>query len=602
VVGDRGYEGDPGYLAHLGAAARADRWDERRPARGSVAADTGGFDVTDRATPTPPGADDGTDDATAGVARRLQGRLDRHLALLDRLRAGELLPGAADLAELADTAHRMRRDTESLLLLAGRDPGTDDERELADLLADAAAATEEPRRVDVGAAPAARIAPGAAVEVAHVLTELLDQATAAHPGARIALGGRLESGDDVRTGQNRAATIEVHVDGAVRHDPDVLGARRAGAAADAISRGSRHGIVLRRPAGTPLGGSGPFASVHCPAAAVTVPAPPAPAPRRPTGPETFSSESFGSESFGSESFGSESFGAQPSYESFRSEPRRVEPPHFEPPHFEPLRVEPLRFEPLRVEPVRSASPPEPALPEPALPEPTLPARINGRDIPGDFLGHFPGDTPPDDRDGGIGGALGAPRGTNGSSAGEPAPPRPPLSSDEMPAYSPSSSSQIDELFGPLLDLPLEPIDDRYATPIFEAIASAWFLEGEPGAEPGGAPAVDWQTPEDDEWREAAARAARTEPAPTTATGLPRRRPGDQLVPPPRGNGPGGSRNGSSNGGPAGERTTADRVPDRVRDRLSTYQRGLEEGRHRAVGAEGVGAEGVGADSPEADDW
>jgi hypothetical protein len=157
--------------------------------------------------------------------------------------------------------------------------------------------------------------------------------------------------------------------------------------------------------------------------------------------------------------------------------------------------------------------------------------------------------------------------------------RPSLSFDDAPAYSPSSSSQVDELFGPLLDLPLEPIDDRYATPIFEAIASAWFREDESGGGPGRSDPLDWETPQDDEWREAAARAARSEPAPpTTSSGLPRRRPGDQLVPPPRSTENG--RNGAQHVNPP-----AERAPDRVRDRLSTYQRGLREGRHRAEGVE-----------------
>jgi hypothetical protein len=154
-----------------------------------------------------------------------------------------------------------------------------------------------------------------------------------------------------------------------------------------------------------------------------------------------------------------------------------------------------------------------------------------------------------------------------------------------PAFSPAPSSQVDELFGPLLDLPLEPIDDRYATPIFEAIASAWFREGdgdsgaERAADPQRGP-TDWETPQDTEWREAAARAARSEPIPTTATGLPRRRPGSQLVPPPR------SQSGLPSGG------SGERVPDRVRDRLSTYQRGLRQGRHRAPGEV----------APEPEDW
>jgi hypothetical protein len=172
-----------------------------------------------------------------------------------------------------------------------------------------------------------------------------------------------------------------------------------------------------------------------------------------------------------------------------------------------------------------------------------------------------------------------------ASAGlSPSAPSAPPSSLE-PTFSSASSSPVDELFGPLLDLAHDPADELVATPIFEAIASAWFRED--GTEGGGAQEgagsrngvatvdpPDWETPSDSEWRAAAARAARSEaeqaePLPLTATGLPRRRPGNQLVPPPRSHGPGP------------EQGPSERVPDRVRERLSTYQRGLRQGRHRA---------------------
>jgi hypothetical protein len=149
-----------------------------------------------------------------------------------------------------------------------------------------------------------------------------------------------------------------------------------------------------------------------------------------------------------------------------------------------------------------------------------------------------------------------------------------------PEYAPSAASGVDELFGPMMDLQYQAADDTEGTPIFEAIASAWFREDQNQNEsnadqPAGDP-LDWESPSDGEWREAAARVAQPEPLPSTPSGLPRRRPGNQLVPPPR------------------NRTTstaepAERVPDRVRDRLSTYQRGLRQGRHRAPG-------------PEADRW
>jgi hypothetical protein len=484
---DRGYEGDSGYLAHLESAAGADRWDPgpREPDRWDPGPRE--HDRWDTAPSVSGGTEPGTDDAAAGVARRLQARLDRHLWLLERLQAEQLYPEPPGLPELQDTARLMRRDTESLLLLSGHEPGVGGSgpRWLGDIVADAADAAEEPRLVDVRAAPDALVAPAAAVEFMHVLAELVDHIIAVYPGAVIELVSRIEPAADPRAG-GRGVTVDALVEGPARHDPDGLGGRRAAAVAEQLARCSRHGIALRRqPGGSPPAGSGLVASVHCPPAAVTV-----------------------------------------------EEPEPVAPP-----------------------------------------EPARPAFLNGSELPL------------------YGGTDHAAWGTKGFGSGIEAgngAGHPPPSFDESPTYTPSSSSQVDELFGPLIDLPLEPIDDRYATPIFEAIASAWFREDSTGGEPGRSDPLDWETPQDDEWREAAARAARSDPAPTTSTGLPRRRPGNQLVPPPRSTGQNGqnSQNGQNAGIPA------ERVPDRVRDRLSTYQRGLREGRHRAVGSEG----------PDPEDW
>ncbi len=512
---DRGYEGDSGYLAHLGSAAGSDRWSAgpREPGRRDT-------------VPSPSGGADIDSDAAAGVARRLQARLDRHLWLLERLQAEQLYPEPSGLPELQDTARRMRRDTESLLLLSGHEPGVRSSapRRLADLVADAAGAAEEPRRVDVRTAPAALVAPAAGVEFVHVLVELVDHVTAVYPGARVELVSRLEPPVGPRAG----ATVDVLVDGAARHDPDGLGGRRAAAAAEQLARRSRHGIALHRPpGGPPPTAPGLVASVHCPPAAVTVEEPAPLPPREPR----INGSAINSSALGSYNL-------------------------------------------------------------------DLGSKVNGdrnRDLNGDLNGDLSRDLNGDlsrDLSGNLGSGTGrAAGGLNGSGSSSNTEPRnravrPSLSFDETPTYSPSSSSQVDELFGPLLDLPLEPIDDRYATPIFEAIASAWFREDGSGGEPGRSDALDWETPQDDEWREAAARAARSEPIPTTSTGLPRRQPGNQLVPPPRRT----SKNGqNSQNGQNSEQNGSgppERVPDRVRDRLSTYQRGLREGRHRAPGSEG----------------
>jgi hypothetical protein len=540
---DRGYEGGSGYLGHLGSAAGPPRWDtgQGEPDRWGTAqgeADRWGTaqGEADRWGTAQGEADrwgtgqgeadrwgtgqgeadrwgtspvDRGNDVAAGVARRLQARLERHVWLLERLQAAQIYPEPPGLPELQETARRMRRDSESLLLLSGHAPGvrSTGPRRLADLVAEAAALAEEPRRVDVRSAPAVVVAPAAAAEFVHVLAELVDHVTAVYPGARIELVSRLDPPADPRAG----ATVDALVDGAARHDPEGLGGRRAAAAAEQLARCSRHGIVLRRPpGGPPPTGSGLVASVHCPPGAVTVEE----QVRLPP-PETRANGN-GLSSYDLDSGGWLGSGLGGGVNGFGG-------PHGASPSAEP---------------------------------------VNGTARPS-----FPFDETP---------SYSTP-----SSYSSPSSYSPPSSySTPPPSYSTPPPSQIDELFGPLLDLPLEPIDDRYATPIFEAIASAWFREDASGGEPGRSTPLDWQTPQDDEWREAAARAARSEPAPTTttSTGLPRRRPGSQLVPPPRSTMQNGQ-NGQSSG------PTAERVPDRVRDRLSTYQRGLREGRHRAVGSE-----------------
>lgn len=139
---------------------------------------------------------------------------------------------------------------------------------------------------------------------------------------------------------------------------------------------------------------------------------------------------------------------------------------------------------------------------------------------------------------------------------------------EAPAESPPSPpsrSAADELFGPLVSI--DDHEDLSATPIFEAVASAWFRERKRSED-----AEDWETPSDAEWRAAAERANRAESnLGTTASGLPRRRPGSQMVAPPR-----------HGAGPAPTPQPVARAPERVRHQLSAYQRGLQHGRHRAA--------------------
>ncbi|MFC5993267.1 hypothetical protein ACFQE5_03460 [Pseudonocardia hispaniensis] len=138
---------------------------------------------------------------------------------------------------------------------------------------------------------------------------------------------------------------------------------------------------------------------------------------------------------------------------------------------------------------------------------------------------------------------------------------------------PPAARGVDELFGPLDEVAPQPADDLSDTPIYAAVASAWFERpNRSGGRRGrGAEPLDWSSQGDAEWRAAAERASRADQVSSlTSSGLPRRRPGQQMVAPPR------------RAATTAHVGAADRAPDLVRMRLASYQRGLQEGRHRAV--------------------
>lgn len=457
-------------------------------------------------------------DALAGVTRRLQTRLDRQLWLLGRMQGDPLQPEPAQLPELIDIAHRMRRDSESMLLLGGRDPGVrhDAPQGLAGLLAAAAEAAEEPRRVEVRPAPPAAVVPGAATELVHVLAELLDHTTAVYPGASVQVGSHVSSSGSV--------AVEVRALGADRHDLDALGGQRALDAAERLAGRSRHGIALQRE----LGGDDLVATITCPRAAVVVEDLGRPVPTSRNG-----------------------------HGSNGRSPR---------PYAAGLPIEELPARPLTVS---SLSGPATELDPVSTADGLDPGRFDppGLDSPGfDSPGFDPSALPELE----PAFAAAPERSRSGSTNGVPT--------------GGSPGVKVDELFGPISAIPVDPDGDPTSTPIFEAIASAWFRDGAAAnastangtTTTTAEPALDWETPGDREWRAAADKATRTEPTKLTAKGLPVRRPGNQLVPPPR------SRSEAT------EKPAEKVAPEHVRDRLAGYQRGVERGRHRAD--PGAGAE------------
>jgi hypothetical protein len=209
----------------------------------------------------------GDDRPVADLARRLQDRVDGQEALLDRVAVlAQLADDRARIAELRDITRRLRRDSEALLLLCGADPGVHRgaPHTVPTVLGDAVALVDEPSRVAVARAPSATLAGSAAVELRHLVAELVDEAAAASPGARVEVDARLES--------DGALAVDVVVTG--RGWTDALGASRgtggASAVAERLARRSTGGIRLERPLIDQR--EGVVATLLCPAALITRPA------------------------------------------------------------------------------------------------------------------------------------------------------------------------------------------------------------------------------------------------------------------------------------------------------------------------------------------
>jgi hypothetical protein len=490
------------------------------------------------------------EDALLDVTRRLTRQIEQQLAQLRRMREHARPDGSvsdATLGELEHLTRRMRRDGERLGLLCGAQQVAAGARSVADVLNDAAGAAAEPVRVTVRPAPIATVAGRAAVELMYVLTEILDAALA-ECALGITLGGRLGPA---------GLTVDVTLDGPLRgRGLDV------GRVAEALARRSSAGVHVHR---ADADADGAYAIVLCPAASLTVPV-----QRRPATADVT--------------------GLAPS----RPESHRPDPLNDPLPSLDPLSA------PMLSAPMPPAPVPADALGARSFGEPAgagMPRRPRGereRDMFGVrsegsdggsalFGGPQASGRGPqaDTRGGNLGGAAGGPGrvngsgsgggsahglggGVNGIGTGQPA--RPPAASYGRGTRPDLLPSGVEALFGPLPSSPEGPI----STPIYEAVASAWFRDD-------GTTPADWESPGDAEWRAAAARAAEhPETAGTTASGLPRRRPGQQMVTPPLQRAAAGAREG---------RVSEDRAPDRVRERLDGYQRGLRQGRHRATESE-----------------
>ena len=123
-------------------------------------------------------------DLFINLARRNQSLLDRQLELIAELESSERTPEAlAELFQLDHLATRIRRNAESLLVLSGDDPARRWGRPvlLGEVVRAAAAEVEDYQRVDILVSEHLEIAGHAVADLAHLLAELIENATSYSP-------------------------------------------------------------------------------------------------------------------------------------------------------------------------------------------------------------------------------------------------------------------------------------------------------------------------------------------------------------------------------------------------------------------------------------
>jgi signal transduction histidine kinase len=125
------------------------------------------------------------------LSRRSQALVERQLALIDRLEKDEQDPDQlANLFELDHLATRMRRNSESLLVLSGSGLAKRMSRPvpIGELVGAAVSEVEQYARIDVGAPPAASVLGRVVNDLIHLVAELLDNATSySEPNTRVSV-------------------------------------------------------------------------------------------------------------------------------------------------------------------------------------------------------------------------------------------------------------------------------------------------------------------------------------------------------------------------------------------------------------------------------
>jgi len=137
----------------------------------------------------------GVSDIFITMARRNRSLIDRQLSMLDEYEAEVDDPDVlANYYELDHLSTRMRRNSESLLVLANAEPKQRRVKatEIDDVIRASIGEVEDYRRVEVEALESLQVRGNVVADVSHMLAELLDNATSfSPPDSVVRIGGRL---------------------------------------------------------------------------------------------------------------------------------------------------------------------------------------------------------------------------------------------------------------------------------------------------------------------------------------------------------------------------------------------------------------------------
>ncbi|MFD6401455.1 ATP-binding protein [Nocardia sp. NPDC060249] len=516
------------------------------------------------------------------LSRRSQSLVEQQLALIEELEHDEDNPSRLQtLFRLDHLATRMRRNGDNLLVLAGTvlRRGHLPPVPLSDMLWSAVSQVEDYQRVEIGNVPDGVVAGESAVDIEHLLAELIDNALRYSPpstSVAVIVGRAVDSGylieitdrglgmsaDDLQTTNDRLASGgEVTIETARRMGLFVVG-RLA----------KRHTITvsLRRTSGA-APQPGITASVHLPSALVAPSPPMASGP--PTGPNPIVPAGIG--------------------------PYALTPADITGPN----PIMPTGPRPLvsldAVTDLDLPASPLPALPTFAGPNPLVPTNGAGTPItPLSSVGlpqRVPAAVPPPppapvtvepDEDAAPAGLwaehdhdhdtddlpvstdppapapdsspFGLPQRIPASALAELA-----ASSAPAPTQEPEPAPRpIDVDPMPTTSTRLQPVSGPAPTPIYQRMVSEWLVEpASAPTEPGSGNGASWSAPGDAGWS-AAAEADHPPTSSRTSGGLPIRKPGAQLVP----------------GGLTPAEEAGARDPEEIRNNLTRHLSGVRSGR------------------------